>query len=128
MLFKINSKELLYKLIALGVVSTLTACNPNDSQVNSTIKIDGSSTVYPITSAIAEKFTASRDKPVDISVKFSGTTEGFRQFCEGKTEISNASRPISESEMAACNRSKIRYIELPVAFDALTVVVNKNNN
>lgn len=128
MLFKINSQGLLYKLIAFGVVSTLTACNPNDPQVNSTIKIDGSSTVYPITSAIAEKFTASRDKPVDISVKFSGTTEGFRQFCEGKTEISNASRPISESEMAACNRSNIRYIELPIAFDALTVVVNKNND
>lgn len=63
-----------------------------------------------------------------MSVKFSGTSGGFREFCEGKTDISNASRPIQADEMSLCNRYGVRYIELPVAFDALTVVVNQENN
>ncbi|MGB5961565.1 MAG: PstS family phosphate ABC transporter substrate-binding protein [Coleofasciculaceae cyanobacterium] len=93
-----------------------------------TIKIDGSSTVYPITNAIAAKFQATQTDPLKITVNISGTSGGFRKFCEGTTDISNASRPILKEEMALCNRSNVRYIELPIAFDALTVVVNPQND
>jgi phosphate transport system substrate-binding protein len=112
----------------LGIAALLGVCASVESQPPKTIKIDGSSTVYPITQAVAEKFKASYKKPVDMTVNFSGTTGGFRKFCEGETDISNASRPIHNHEMATCNRYNVRYIELPIAFDALTVVVNKNNN
>ena len=74
MLSQFSLKSLPIKLLGVFSLTLLTACNTSNSPINSTIKIDGSSTVYPITSASAEKFTASRDKPVDISVKFSGTT------------------------------------------------------
>ncbi|ARI81188.1 hypothetical protein BH695_1907 [Microcystis aeruginosa PCC 7806SL] len=77
---------------------------------------------------MAEKFKSSQPGTAEVSVKFSGTTGGFREFCEGKTDISNASRPIQADEMSLCNRYGVRYIELPVAFDALTVVVNQENN
>jgi phosphate transport system substrate-binding protein len=77
---------------------------------------------------VAEKFKSSQPGTAEVSVKFSGTSGGFREFCEGKTDISNASRPIQADEMSLCNRYGVRYIELPVAFDALTVVVNQENN
>jgi phosphate transport system substrate-binding protein len=115
-------------VFALGMTVLLGACASVESKTPKTIKIDGSSTVYPITQAVAEKFKASYEKPVDMTVNFSGTTGGFRKFCEGETDISNASRPIHTDEMAMCNRYNVRYIELPIAFDALTVVVNKDNN
>ena len=115
-------------LFGLGIAVFLGACASVESQTPKPIKIDGSSTVYPITQAVAEKFKTSYEKPVDITVNFSGTTGGFRKFCEGQTDISNASRPILSDEMTMCNSNNVRYIELPVAFDALTVVVNKDNN
>lgn len=117
-------------LISL-IATLLSSCS---SQVQSgqepikTIKIDGSSTVYPITNAIAAKFQANQTDPLKITVDISGTTGGFRKFCEGTTDISNASRPILKEEMALCNRSNVRYIEVPIAFDALTVVVNPQND
>ncbi len=77
---------------------------------------------------MTEKFKSSQPGTAEVSVKFSGTSGGFREFCEGKTDISNASRPIQADEMSLCNRYGVRYIELPVAFDALTVVVNQENN
>jgi phosphate transport system substrate-binding protein len=77
---------------------------------------------------VAEKFKSSQPGTAEVSVKFSGTSGGFREFCAGKTDISNASRPIQADEMSLCNRYGVRYIELPVAFDALTVVVNQENN
>lgn len=77
---------------------------------------------------MAEKFKSSQPGTAEVSVKFSGTSGGFREFCAGKTDISNASRPIQADEMSLCNRYGVRYIELPVAFDALTVVVNQENN
>ncbi|MBE9047105.1 PstS family phosphate ABC transporter substrate-binding protein [Pleurocapsales cyanobacterium LEGE 10410] len=93
-----------------------------------TINIDGSSTVYPITKEIVEDYQASREEPVNIEVDFSGTSGGFDKFCRGETEINNASRPIQLDEMAACKEAGVAYIELPVAFDALTVVVNPAND
>ena len=90
------------------------------------ILIDGSSTVFPITEAVAEEF--QNDTPqVNVAVGVSGTGGGFKKFCTGETYISNASRPIKQSEIDACAANGIRYIELPVAFDALTVAVNPEN-
>jgi len=90
------------------------------------IKIDGSSTVYPITEAVAEEFQKSQK--VKVTVGESGTGGGFKKFCRGETDISNASRPISQKEIDACKEAGIQFIELPVAFDALTVAVNDKND
>ena len=92
------------------------------------IQIDGSSTVFPISDAIAKEYKKFKGEgAVPIDVKFSGTGGGFRKFCAGETDISDASRPILKEEMEACNQKGVRYIELPVAFDALTIVVNPQN-
>jgi phosphate transport system substrate-binding protein len=96
-------------------------------QQSRTVIIDGSSTVYPITQAIAESFNAQKAGGLEADVSFSGTTGGFRKFCAGETDISDASRPISNEEIAACDANQVRYFELPIAFDALTVVVNPDN-
>jgi phosphate transport system substrate-binding protein len=79
---------------------------------------------FPITQAIAEAYNTTNADSVEVDVSFSGTGGGFEKFCAGETDISNASRPIVEDEIAACNAAGIRYYELPIAFDALTVVVN----
>jgi phosphate transport system substrate-binding protein len=89
------------------------------------IKIDGSSTVYPISEAVAEEF--QKKTGVKVTVGESGTGGGFKKFCRGETDISDASRPISQKEMDACKEAGVQYIELPVAYDALTVVVNSKN-
>jgi phosphate transport system substrate-binding protein len=91
------------------------------------ILIDGSSTVYPITSAAAEEFNQYAPN-VRIPVGVSGTGGGFKKFCAGETDIQDASRPISPSEVEACAAKKIEYIELPVAYDGLAVVVNPQND
>jgi len=90
------------------------------------VKIDGSSTVYPVTEAVAEEFQKA-NKGLKVTVGVSGTGGGFKKFCRGETDISNASRPISASEMAECKKIGVEYFELPVAFDALTVVINPKN-
>ena len=91
------------------------------------IKIDGSSTVYPITETIAEEFQKAKKGSVKVTVGISGTGGGFKKFCRGETDISNASRPILKKEMDACKESGIEYIELPVAYDGLAVMVNPKN-
>jgi len=92
------------------------------------IKIDGSSTVFPVTEAVAEDFQKSKKGSVRVTVGISGTGGGFKKFCRGETDISNASRPILAKEMEDCAKAGIKYIELPVAFDALTVVINPKND
>ncbi len=92
------------------------------------IKVDGSSTVFPITDEIAKEFQTSVAKPPQISVSISGTGGGFKKFCAAETDITNASRPILQEEMAACKAAGVQYIELPIAYDALTVVVHPQNN
>jgi phosphate transport system substrate-binding protein len=92
-----------------------------------TVKIDGSSTVFPITEAVAEDFQKSKKGAVRVTVGISGTGGGFKKFCRGETDISNASRPITKSEMADCKAAGITYLEMPVAYDALTVVINPKN-
>src|SRR5215208_177532 len=91
------------------------------------VKVDGSSTVYPITEAVAEEFQKAKRNQIKVTVGISGTGGGFKKFCRGETDISDASRPILEKEMADCKAAGIEYFELPVAFDALTVVVNPKN-
>lgn len=89
-----------------------------------TVKVDGSSTVFPITEAVAEEFQIQKRGKVRVTVGIAGTGGGFKKFCRGETDISDASRPILAAEMTACKAGNIKYIELPIAYDALTVVVN----
>lgn len=92
------------------------------------VRVDGSSTVYPITVEMAERFKQMKSSDsLEIAVNFSGTGGGFDKFCQGETDISNASRPITQGEMVECRENGVEYVELPVAFDALTVVVNGEN-
>ena len=91
------------------------------------VKVDGSSTVYPVTEAVAEDFQKAHKNAIKVTVGISGTGGGFKKFCRGETDISNASRPILSKEMEACRENGVQYIELPVAFDALTVVANPKN-
>ncbi len=88
------------------------------------VKVDGSSTVFPVTEAVAEDFQKAKKGAVKVTVGISGTGGGFKKFCRGETDISNASRPITKSEMEECAKTGVRYLEMPVAYDALTVVVN----
>ncbi|MBI1995378.1 MAG: PstS family phosphate ABC transporter substrate-binding protein [Deltaproteobacteria bacterium] len=92
------------------------------------IKIDGSSTVFPITEAVAEEFQKAKKGAVKVTVGIAGTGGGFKKFCRGEIDISDASRPILKQEMATCKNANIQYIELPVAYDALTVMVNPKND
>lgn len=94
--------------------------------LSGSIKIDGSSTVYPITEAVAEEFKSVAPN-VNVTVGISGTGGGFKKFTVGETDISDASRPIKKEEHAKAGESKIEYIELPVAYDGLTIVVHPSN-
>lgn len=116
-------------------VSNNPTANPTDaatsptqatSNLSGNITIDGSSTVAPISKAVAEEF--SKVNPgVKVPVGTSGTGGGFKKFCSGDTDISNASRPIKSKEAEECAKNKVEFVELPVAVDGLTVVVNKEN-
>jgi phosphate transport system substrate-binding protein len=90
-----------------------------------TVQIDGSSTVYPITEAVAEEFQKVGGG-TRVTVGISGTGGGFKRFCRGDTDISDASRPILKEEMITCAQGGVKYTELPIAMDALTVVVGKD--
>ncbi len=91
------------------------------------VKIDGSSTVYPITEAVAEEFQTKKQGAVKVTIGISGTGGGFKKFLRGETDIQDASRPILASEMEEARKNGIEYIELPIAFDALTVLINPQN-
>lgn len=96
------------------------------SAADATVKVDGSSTVYPITEAMAEEFQKTH-KNVHITVGAAGTGAGFKKFCAGEIDISDGSRGIKPDELAKCRDGKVEPIELPIAFDGLTVVVNPKN-
>lgn len=89
------------------------------------VKVDGSSTVFPVTEAVAEEFQNKTKTKVTVGV--SGTGGGFKKFCRGETDISNASRPILQKEIDDCKANGVQFIELPIAFDALTVIINPKN-
>src|SRR6187200_3085711 len=113
----------------LGIAAVFAAAFGGSSAVAQaqTVKIDGSSTVFPITEAVAEDFQKSKIGAVRVTVGISGTGGGFKKFCRRETDISNASRPILKAEMEDCKKDGITHLEMPVAYDALTVVVNPKN-
>lgn len=113
-----NVKGLAAGLVLLSAAATAFA--------QAVVKCDGSSTVFPIAEAVAEEFQ-NANKNVQVTVGMSGTGGGFKKFVRGETDISNASRPIQAKEMEEAAKNGVEYIELPIAFDALTVVVNKDN-
>ena len=90
------------------------------------IKVDGSSTVFPITEAVAEEFQRA-NAGMRVTVGISGTGGGFQKFCRDETDVSDASRPIRPTEVEACATAGVQYIELPVAYDGLAIVVNPKN-
>lgn len=92
------------------------------------VKIDGSSTVYPITEAVGEEFQKAKKGEIKVTVGISGTGGGFKKFCRGEIDISNASRPILKAEIEACRAGGVDYIELPIAYDGLAVMVNPKND
>ena len=95
-------------------------------QLRGTVSLDGSSTVFPISEAVAEEFLAVQPR-VRVTVGVSGTGGGFKKFLAGEIDINDASRPIKMKEVDKANEMDIGYIELPVAYDGLSVVVNKKN-
>ncbi len=109
---------------AASLALLAAACGGGDG--GDAITADGSSTVGPFVTKAAEDFRAERD--IDVTVGISGTGGGFERFCVGETDLSDASRPIEEDEQAICEENGIEYIEFQVATDALTNVVNKQND
>jgi phosphate transport system substrate-binding protein len=132
------SKKWLFVLAASGVLALgVAACGDDDddggdgggdtpSGLSGSIRIDGSSTVAPLTQAIAEGFNEA-NSDVDITVGTSGTGGGFEKFCAGETDANDASEAIGDEEIAACQKGGVQYEELQVANDALTVVANPEN-
>ena len=112
--------------LAAGVTPAL-AQETDLGSLTGTIEIDGSSTVAPVTEAVAEEFGLAGASNVEIALGVSGTGGGFERFCNGETDISNASRPISEEEVALCEANGVAYSEFQVGLDGITVVVNPAN-
>jgi phosphate transport system substrate-binding protein len=108
----------------IGILMVAVGCGAPPAPLNP-ITVDGSSTVYPLTEAAAELFEKTDD--ATVSVAFTGTVEGFGRFCRGQLDIVNASRPISMAEQELCDAQGVAYIELPVAHDAVTVIVHAAN-
>jgi phosphate transport system substrate-binding protein len=96
--------------------------------VSGTVEIDGSSTVYPITEAVAEEYMLGNDGAVRVTVGISGTGGGFKRFCAGETDINDASRAIKAEEIETCGAAGVEALEFPVAYDGLSVVVNPAND
>lgn len=123
MLLRIN--KTLCNLLPLTLSLLLPGVSYSQTPV---IRIDGSSTVFPITEAMAEDFQTSVRGKIRVTVGVSGTGGGFKKFCRGETDIQDASRPIQKSELEACRAKGVRFIELPIAFDATVIVVNAKND
>ncbi|MDP1557969.1 MAG: PstS family phosphate ABC transporter substrate-binding protein [Nitrosomonas sp.] len=116
-----------FKKVAIITVLGALISTTGIATASPIVKIDGSSTVYPITEAVAEDFQISKRGRIRVTVGISGTGGGFRKFCRDEIDIVNASRPITQLEMDACKTAGVQYIEMPIAYDALTVVVNPRN-
>jgi phosphate transport system substrate-binding protein len=115
-----------FKSAILSAVAAMMALGAASAQ-NKMVVTDGSSTVFPITEAMAEEFQkANRD--IKVTVGIGGTGGGFKKFCRAETDISNASRPIRDVEREECRKNKVEFIELPIALDALAVLVNPKND
>ncbi len=139
---KTSQRLLMVGALGLAIALVFAACQPSDEPGSTPIQepgtnmyadlagdidIDGSSTVFPITEAVAEEFGDLTDGNVRTVVGISGTGGGFKKFCDGETVISDASRPIKQKEVDVCAARGVEYIEIPVAIDGLSVLVNPAN-
>lgn len=116
-----------FKLLAITIALSALINAVGTATASPIVKIDGSSTVYPITEAVAEDFQIAKRGKIRVTVGISGTGGGFRKFCRNEIDIVNASRAITQLEMDACKSENVQYIEMPIAYDALTVAVNPKN-
>jgi phosphate transport system substrate-binding protein len=114
-------------LLALVVAGSLAACHRPVGPLSGKVTVDGSTTLFPLSKAMAAAFRQS-NPAVQFAMDFSGTGGGFNKFCAGQVDIAGASRPINSVESAQCKAQHIEYIEVPVAFDSLAVVVNAKNS
>ncbi len=117
-----------------AVAVTVATCGGGSMSTSGTatsgptmVALDGSSTVFPISEAVAEEFQKSESN-IRVTVGISGTGGGFQKFCRAEIDISDASRPISASEVEACGKSGVEYIELPIAYDGIAIAVNPKAN
>jgi phosphate transport system substrate-binding protein len=114
-------------LVLAGAIAACGSGQPGEGgAVGDVIRIDGSSTVFPVTEAVAEEFQRVQ-RGARVTVGISGTGGGFQKFCRDEIDIADASRPITPSEVDACAKAGVEFIELPVAYDGLAVVVNPKN-
>jgi phosphate transport system substrate-binding protein len=129
---KMTTKNFINLILGTALVLT-TSCSGGQKgatdlkSLSGTVKVDGSSTVYPITEAIAEEFL-NEAPAVRVTVGVSGTGGGFKKFGRGEIDINDASRPIKDKEIEACKESGIEYIQLTIAYDGLAVIVHPSNN
>lgn len=125
-------KKNILSLFSIGLITLVTSCSKNEAQNNKNslsgqVRIDGSSTVFPISEAMAEEFGKLYPN-VRVTVGISGTGGGFKKFYNGETDINDASRPVKEKELKEIEKAGIEFIELPVAYDGLSILVNPQNN
>jgi phosphate transport system substrate-binding protein len=122
-------------VVPLALVATLVACGPSAQDArpsasggaaSALVTLDGSSTVFPIAEAVAEEFQKA-NPGTRVTVGISGTGGGFQKFCRGEIDIADASRPISATEVAACKKAGITFIEVPIAYDGIAIAVNPKN-
>jgi phosphate transport system substrate-binding protein len=120
-------------VLTAGILALTLACGDGGEQASDSstlsgpVEIDGSSTVYPISEAVAEEFQIANPE-TRVAVGVSGTGGGFKRFCAGETDVSNASRPIDAEEAATCEQNGVRFTEIRVAWDGLSVVTNPSND
>jgi len=125
----VNAARLAGSLLAAGLAaSSAAAVAQQPPSAPKTVLISGSSTVYPFSVAAIEAYKSKAPRGVNFKATAVGTSAGFRDFCSGKLSIAAASRPINSAELKRCAAAGVRFIELPVAFDAITVVVNPSNS
>jgi phosphate transport system substrate-binding protein len=120
-------QQFAYIALALSIFQVFGSMSVSAELLRGTVSVDGSSTVFPISEAVAEEFLAVQPR-VRVTVGVSGTGGGFKKFLAGEIDINDASRPIKMKEVNKANDMGIGYIELPVAYDGLSVVINKENN
>jgi phosphate transport system substrate-binding protein len=113
-------------VLAAAVIGVVVACGSSGEDIEGEVTIHGSSTVYPLSEAIAEGFREV-DSDVKVTIGIAGTGGGFQRLCRGEIAVQDASRPITEQESAACRRNGVDYIELPIAYDAVSIVVHPSN-
>ena len=125
-----RTSRLAQTLAVAGLLLLLGACGggePAEGELSGTVQVDGSSTVYPITEAVAEEFM-SEYRGARVTVGVSGTGGGFSKFLRGETDVNDASRPIKPIELQLAEQNNVQFVELPVAYDGLAVMVNPQND